>query len=242
MYAEAAPSFQASSFSGLPMNDAGPLTLGSSFFNYTDNSVSFGGPWDSLFATSTSSSIFNLLPSPSLSFSDSSVYSTTDESDLQPLMSSDSEEFLPPINAPVNSCSPTMHPNLVNTLKMVVGPQGPAGSAISQMYNSASQGSLLDSNSSLSHAHLEQHQQDQSQHSDSIFRSAFLRNYQDSVVVPKVELQDLTSTVGAVLPSHPKADEEPAKVSTYTRVVEFSLYSILFERKLRDSCVFRTCD
>jgi len=207
----AAASFQAPSFSGLPMNDAGPLTLGSaltmggnsSFYsNYSDSSASFEGPWDNLYSPMPSS-IFN---TPSLSFSESSVYST-DESGLQPIMSGDSEEFFQQING----CSPmisTMHPNLVSTLKNMVAP-GQIPQAV-EMANCAQ----LENAPSMTHAYLEQFQQDQSQHSDSFdsLRSIFLRHCQQSVVAPKRELQDSTTTVGAVFPSHPAADEEPPKV------------------------------
>lgn len=165
-----------------PSFDAGPLTLGSaSTMGGTFFNDTFGGPWSDNFSYPTF---------PALSaFSDSSEFSS---SDLQPLDSS--EEFFQQING----CSPmisTMHPNLVSTLKNMVAP-GQISQAV-EMYNSA----LLENLSvpSMStHAHLEQ---DQS--------SIFLRHSQPSVVIPKMELQDLTSTVGAVLPT---PDGEPPKV------------------------------
>ena len=191
----------ASNFSGLnaslAMADlAGPLSLGSaltmggasaSFYNsYGDNGSFLGAPWEMMFSA-TPSSIFSLPStlSPSLSFSDSSVYST-DESELL-LMSSDSDEFLQQIHG---HCCPisTMHPNLVSTLKNMVAP-----GSTPTFSNGTQAMSMLDQNPSLTHSRLEQHQQ------DSSLNSAFLRHCQQMPVVPKVELQDLTSSVGAVV-------------------------------------------
>lgn len=171
------------SASSFSVNDAGPLTLGSAAMTMGGSSVGFYNYGE--FGTPWDYSNFFNTPAMS-TFSDSSEYS----SDLQPL---DPEELF----QQVSGCSPiisTMHPNLVSTLKNMVAP-----GQISQspdMYNSVldtSPQSVLD--------------QDHSPYSSDTI--AFLRQ---SVVVPKIELQDLTSTVGAVLPSHPNVGQESPKV------------------------------
>ncbi|KAG0609528.1 hypothetical protein M758_8G191300 [Ceratodon purpureus] len=205
-YGEPAPNFSGLNASLAAADLAGPLSLGSalsmgssaSFFNsFGDNSSNFlSAPWEMFGAAP--SSIFNMPStlSPSLSFSDSSVYS--DETSELLLLSNDSDsDFLQQING---HCSPisTMHPNLVSTLKNMVAP-GPA-----QSYGNAGQAMvLLDQNSSLTHSRPEHHHQESLQ-------SAFIRHCQQTPVVPKVELQDLTSTVGAVITSATNA-EEPKK-------------------------------
>lgn len=223
-YSDAPSGFQVPSMGGLSgtgipggllMNDGnGPLSLGigpalamagagagASLFNYVSDTTSiFGAPWEYLYS-STPTSIFNLPNnlSPTPSFSDSSVYST-DESDLL-LMGSDADEFLQHINvgSPI-----TMHPNLVSTLKNMVTPGG-------LTYNA--QPCVLDRLEQL--ARLEQQQDVEPGHlHDMPLRSAFLRQYCQPSVVPKVELPDLSpASIGAVVPT-PVTDteSEPSKV------------------------------
>lgn len=227
---EAANILQPLTFSGnhgLMANDVVPLSLGSmltmggtSLYNYGDNAA-FASPWDSYFTRD--SSIFNLpnTLSPSLSFSDSSVYST-EESDLL-LLNSDSDDFFQQIHgcSPISATSSisasssisTMHPNLVNTLKNMVAP-GSAGSSVAQgvsIFGDA-QAPLLD-RQLLPQVQVENHLQDRSQ-LDSIygFRNALPRQSQQSVVVPKVELQDLPSSVGVVVSTPADSNLDSVKV------------------------------
>lgn len=211
-YGEPAPNFSGLNASLAAAEIAGPLSLGSaltmggssaSFFNsFGDNGSSFlGAPWEMFSAAP--SSIFNMPStlSPSLSFSDSSVYS--DETSELLLLSNDSDsDFLQQINghcSPISTIS-TMHPNLVSTLKNMVAP----GPAQSYTGNAGQSMSVLDQNPTLTHSRLDQYQQES-------LHNAFIRHCQQTPVVPKVELQDLTSTVGAVVPSATVA-EEPQKV------------------------------
>ncbi|KAG0557216.1 hypothetical protein KC19_11G111000 [Ceratodon purpureus] len=200
---------------GHMLNDGGPLSLGSalgmtgtgatSFYNYGDTS-NFGAPWEYLY-NATPTSIFNLPNnlSPTLSFgSDSSVYST-DETDLL-LTGNETDEFLQHING----CSPvTMHPNLVSTLKNMVTPGV-------LTYNA--QPSVLDRLEQLNR--LEAQQQEPGQIHDSL-RSAFLRQYCQQSVVPKVELPDLSpASIGAVVPCTVTDTEEPSKAAEKSETEE----------------------
>lgn len=216
-YGEPAPNFSGLNASLATADIAGPLSLGSSltvggsasFYNYGDNGGFLGASWEIF--SSGPSSIFNLPStlSPSLSFSDSSVYST-DESELL-LMSNDSDEFLQQISGHC-SASPisTMHPNLVSTLKNMVAPSS---------FSPGQATSLLDqSPTSLTHSRHEQHEQESGHDHIHNLHNAFLRHGQQIPVVPKVELQDLTSTVGAVVPSATVV-EEPHKVRVTSQVV-----------------------
>jgi hypothetical protein len=228
-YGEPAPNFAGLNASLAAADIAGPLSLGSaltmggssaSFYNsYGDSGSFLGAPWEIF--NPAPSSIFNCSLSPSLSFSDSSVYSTTDESELNLLMSNDSDsDFLQQINShcsPVSNIS-TMHPNLVSTLKNMVAPS-PAQSSYTS--NAGHAMSLLDQNSTLSHSRLEQH------HQESL-HSAFLRHCQQTPVVPKVEVQDLTSTVGAVVPSAEESQKVMVTLLTHT-FFPFSLTRLRFE-------------
>lgn len=224
-YTEAATTGAINPGNNYAMHDnGGPLMSlavagGASLYNnYGDMAT-----WE-FYNNTTPTSIFNFGNcnnlSPSLSsFSDSSVYSATDESDLLLMNCSDSDaEFLQQING----CSPaiTMHPNLVHTLKNMVAPGLPGGT----MYSA--QPSVLDRLEQLNRMEQQQQQELPGQiiH-DRFLRSALLRQYcQPSVVVPKVELPDLSPPVGAVIPS-PVVTEEPLKVNTDSSQFSHTLLS-----------------
>uniref|UniRef100_A0A7I4BG63 C2H2-type domain-containing protein n=1 Tax=Physcomitrium patens TaxID=3218 RepID=A0A7I4BG63_PHYPA len=219
---EATNLLQAPNFSGNPsymLNDAGPLSLGygfssggSSLYNYGDNAA-LAVSWDAYLTRDCSNFNPPNTLSQSLSFSDSSVYST-DESDL--FMSNNSDELFQLINEcnllSAGSSVSTIHPNLVSTLKNMVSP-GLVGSCISQgdMTCHNAQAAVLDQ-LALTQTWMEQHQQEQLQHDniDSL-RSALMRHSQPQVMVPKVELHDFTSTVGAMVPMATISDLKPQK-------------------------------
>ncbi|XP_024402899.1 uncharacterized protein [Physcomitrium patens] len=186
---EATNLLQAPNFSGNPsymLNDAGPLSLGygfssggSSLYNYGDNAA-LAVSWDAYLTRDCSNFNPPNTLSQSLSFSDSSVYST-DESDL--FMSNNSDELFQLINEcnllSAGSSVSTIHPNLVSTLKNMVSP-GLVGSCISQgdMTCHNAQAAVLDQ-LALTQTWMEQHQQEQLQHDniDSL-RSALMRHSQ----------------------------------------------------------------
>lgn len=227
---EATNLLQAPNFSGNPsymLNDAGPLSLGygfssggSSLYNYGDNAA-LAVSWDAYLTRDCSNFNPPNTLSQSLSFSDSSLYST-DESDL--FMSNNSDELFQLINEcnllSAGSSVSTIHPNLVSTLKNMVSP-GLVGSCISQgdMTCHNAQAAVLDQ-LALTQTWMEQHQQEQLQHDniDSL-RSALMRHSQPQVMVPKVELHDFTSTVGAMVPMATISDLKPQKVLVIFQVL-----------------------